>query len=283
VIEVLAGAAAFGILLVYEGIVGPPQRSRRSSLTRHVDELVNEAGVRGMTGMRLLWLCAGSALASFIIVAGISSSITVAAALALGAAAVPPTFVASRRRRRRRAFRDAWPDAIATLTASVRTGVALPEACATLVDRAPTELRGGFAAFTSAYRAGNTFRASLERLRFEFADPIADRVAAALSLAQDVGGTDLVRLLRTLGDFVRDDARVRKEIEARWSWTVVAARVAAAAPWFVLLLMSTRPEAAVAYNSPAGVATIGIGVIATVVGYRLMLRAARLPEERRLG
>jgi tight adherence protein B len=125
--------------------------------------------------------------------------------------------------------------------------------------------------------------AALDRLRTESADPVADRIVASLTLASEVGGTDLVRVLRTLADFVREDIRVRKEIEARWSWTVTAARVAAAAPWVVLLLMSTRPEAASAYNSAAGASVITAGAVASFVGYRLMLRAARLPEERRLG
>ena len=91
-----------------------------------------------------------------------------------------------------------------------------------------------------------------------------------------------MRVLRTLGNFVREDIRVRKEIEARWSWTVTAARVAAGAPWLVLLLMSTRPEAAIAYNSASGVVVVIAGAAATILGYRLMLRAARLPEDRRL-
>jgi tight adherence protein B len=115
------------------------------------------------------------------------------------------------------------------------------------------------------------------------ADPVADRVVTALVLAHEVGGTDLVRVLRTLVDFVREDLKVRQEIEARWSWTVTAARVAAAAPWLVLVMMSTRPETAMAYNSPSGVVVILIGAAATGLGYALMLRAARLPTERRLG
>ena len=85
-----------------------------------------------------------------------------------------------------------------------------------------------------------------------------------------------------MADFVREDLRVRKEIEARWSWTVTAARVAATAPWIILLLMSTRPEAAAAYNSSTGAAVIAGGAGATVLGYRLMLKAGSLPEERRL-
>jgi tight adherence protein B len=105
---------------------------------------------------------------------------------------------------------------------------------------------------------------------------------AALTLTYEVGGTELVRVLRSLSDFVREDLRVRKEIEARWSWTVTAARTAAAAPWLVLLMMASRPEAAAAYNSSIGAVVIGGGAIATIVGYRLMLRAARLPDERRL-
>jgi tight adherence protein B len=107
-------------------------------------------------------------------------------------------------------------------------------------------------------------------------------VVAALTIAHQVGGSDLVRVLRTLADFVREDLRARKEVEARWSWTVTAARVAAAAPWIVLAMMSTRPEAARAYGSATGVVVVSLGAIATVVGYRLMLRAARLPEDRRL-
>ena len=46
--------------------------------------------------------------------------------------------------------------------------------------------------------------------------------------------------------------------------------------------MSTRPEAAAAYNSSAGVTVVGAGAVLTITGYRLMLRAARLPDHRRL-
>jgi tight adherence protein B len=179
-------------------------------------------------------------------------------------------------------LREEWPDAIAGLIASIRAGISLPEACAGLAGRAGDGLRPGIDAFTATYRSSGSFAAALEQMRVTLSDPTADRIVVALALAHDVGGSDLVRVLRTLGDFVRDDLRVRKEIEARWSWTVTAARVAAAAPWAVLLLMSLRPEAARAYNSTSGVVIIVAGAAATIVGYRAMLRAARLPAERRL-
>jgi tight adherence protein B len=49
----------------------------------------------------------------------------------------------------------------------------------------------------------------------------------------------------------------------------------------VLFLLSTRPEAAAAYNSPSGVAVIVVGAALSIVAYRIMLGLGRLPEERR--
>lgn len=278
---VVPALAALGLVVIYNGLTIAPGPRRRPVMGR-LDRLAQESGVRHLTGSVLAAASMIAWLLTGIAVAGISGSGAVALALALGAAWIPFGLARSRRDRRRRAFRDVWPDAIATLIASVRAGVSLPESCLSLIDRGPQELRPGWLAFASSYRASGSFRIALGDLRKELADPIADRVAAALALTHEVGGTDLVRVLRTLGDFVREDIRVRKEIEARWSWTVTAARVAAGAPWLVLLLMSTRPEAAIAYNSASGVVVIVAGAVATILGYRLMLRAARLPEDRRL-
>lgn len=273
----VAGVAA---LATYQGLVQEPveMRSKRPLSGRVADLL----GVPAKSVLGTVAAGLGCALAAVVVVAGLSGALVPALAFAAAAAAAPVALVRARALRGRRRLRDAWPDALATLIAGVRAGVSLSESCAALATRGPEETRPAFASFAATLRATGSFPAALDRLRAELSDPVGDRVVAALAMAHEVGGTDLVRVLRTLADFVREDLRVRKEIEARWSWTVTAARVAAAAPWLVLLLMAARPEAARAYDSPAGVAVIGAGAAATVLGYRLMLRAARLPEERRL-
>lgn len=277
----ISALAAVGVLLVYDGIAGG-RSERRSGVWRRLDELARESGIAGFTAGRMI----GAAVASFAVAGFVAAALTgsgvVAGAIGMAAARAPFAMARARRHRRRARHREAWPDAIATLVASVRAGISLPEACSSLLERGPRELAYGFRAFRDSYRASGSFEAALRRLRDELTDPVADRVAIALQLAHEVGGTDLVRVLRTLGDFVREDLRVRKEIEARWSWTVTAARVAAAAPWAVLVLMALRPEAAAAYNTATGISVIAGGAAATVAGYRLMLRAARLPDQRRL-
>lgn len=278
----VAALAAMGLLLVFDGIARPARPPRRARLSRRLDALAAESGLRGLTGARLAALCAGAGTVGTIAAAGATGSAVVAFAAGLPLAAAPVSVARRRRELRRRRLREQWPDALAALVAGVRAGVSLPECCAALAERGPEGIRPGAAAFASTYRATGSFAAGLARLQDVLADPAADRVVAALRLAHEAGGTDLVRVLRALGDFIREDTRVRREIEARWSWTVTAARVAAAAPWVVLLLMGSRPEAARAYDSPAGALVIGGGALCTLVGYRLMLRAARLPEERRI-
>ncbi|MGH2747879.1 MAG: type II secretion system F family protein [Actinomycetota bacterium] len=278
---IIAGLAALGLLLLYDGLTSPPG-ARPPGVSRRVDRLAREAGLARASGATILLVMSAGSLISFVLVTGITRSAVVGTAFASLAAFLPISTLRARALRRRRRFRDAWPDAIGTLISAVRSGTSLGEACVSLSERGPDDLRPGFQAFGSTYRATGSLAASLDRLRERLADPIADRVVAALLIAHEVGGTDLVRVLRALGDFVREDGRVRKEIEARWSWTVTAARVASAAPWIVLLLMATRAEAARAYSSPEGALIIATGAAITLLGYRLMLRAGRLPEERRL-
>ena len=81
---------------------------------------------------------------------------------------------------------------------------------------------------------------------------------------------------------IREDLRTRGELEARQSWTVNGARLAVAAPWVVLALLSTRAQSAAAYNSATGVAVLVGGALACAVAYRLMVAIGRLPEDERL-
>jgi tight adherence protein B len=168
------------------------------------------------------------------------------------------------------------------MIAMIRSGSSLAEACVALAHRGPDELQPGFLEFTSTYRATANFKSAVASVRDALQDPIADRVLVALLLANEVGGNDLVNLLSSICNAVREDLRVRDEVEARWSWNIAAARVAAGAPVVVLLLMSTQPQAASAYGSAGGITVIAMCALATAIGYLLMLRAARLPEERRL-
>lgn len=245
-------------------------------------DLLTQGGMTGVSPSAFVATCAGMGLAVFVVLWAVTGAPPIAACFAIMAAAAPSVYVQARARRRRAALRELWPDVVDDLTSGVRAGLSLPEALIALSERGPERLRGEFAQFARDYRASGRFTESLDLLKDRLADPVADRLVEALRITRDVGGTDLGRLLRTLSRFLRDDLRARGELEARQSWTVNGARLAAAAPWVVLALLSSRAATVEAFNSAIGVAVLAIGGAASLVAYRLMVRLGRLPEDLRV-
>lgn len=200
---------------------------------------------------------------------------------AVAGAATPFMWLRARRLRLLRSRRGLWPDVCDLLIASVRAGMSLPDAVTSLASSAPAPLRPAFTAFARDLAASGHFESSATRLKTVLADPIADRIVETLRMARQVGGTELVPVLRALARSVRADATLRAEVEARQSWIRGAAVLGVVAPWAILALLALRPEGARAYSSPEGVALVASGALVSFVAYRIMLRIGRLPEARR--
>lgn len=270
-----------GLLLVISPVLWPRRGSvRRAALPGIRDRLV-QAGLERVSPATVLVV---SVLLGVVAGAAVFGAVRVgvlAGAAAVVASTVPWFVIGARARQRRRATRVVWPDVVDHLVSTVRSGLALPDGLATLATAGPETLRPAFAAFAAQYRLTGNFAQCLDDLKPRLADPVADRILETLRMAREVGGGELTTVLRNLGASLRQEAAIRSEVEARQSWTVNAARLGVAAPWIVLLLLATRPEAAAAYNSVAGVVLIVAGLAVSVVAYRIMLALGRLPEERR--
>jgi tight adherence protein B len=278
---VLGLVLGVGVLLAVSPWLYPRENSRRAASGGRLRERLVQAGLERVS-----------------VAAFVAASVIVAVALAATAfalipvvpigfvagvvgLALPVVLVTRRARLRREAARVVWPDVVDHLVSAVRSGLALPDAVVTLARTGPPMARSAFVEFEADYRATGDFSLCLDRLKDALADPIADRIIETLRMSREVGGTELTTVLRNLAGYLRQDAAVRSEVQARQSWVVVAARLGVAAPWIVLLLLSTRPEAAAAYNSAAGAALVGVGAVLTLVAYRIMIAVGRLPQERR--
>ena len=271
-----------GLLLVWRFFTSPPTVRTRRHTDRSLEQLLRGAGIATVTPLGLLTLSVLGASAVGAAVFAVSRTLPVAVVFALMAAYCPVSVVKGRFERRRRELADVWPEAVDNLASAIRAGLSLPEALTQLGERGPESLRPAFRRFGGDYLATGRFGDCLDRLKEDLADPVGDRVVAALRIARDVGGGDLGRMLRSLSRFLRDDARTRSELEARQSWVVNGARLAVASPWAVLLALSMQPEVIGRYSSGAGVLILGVGATACWLAYRLMVRLGRLPQERRV-
>ncbi len=207
--------------------------------------------------------------------------LAVAGVAGVVAVLLPFAVIAARARGRRRARRAAWPDLVDHLVSGLRAGQPLAESVGSLATVGSLESREAFLLFEREVQASGAVSPALDTLKERLADPVGDRLVETLRMAREVGGAELPTVLRNLAASLRAELAVRAEAEARQSWVVGAARLGVAAPWVVLLLLGSRPEAASAYNSPLGLLVLGIGLVVTIVAYRLMVALGRLPEERR--
>lgn len=269
-----------GLLLVLLGVTSPASGQKReaSRLTR----LIDRSGLERVTPGALAGACAGLGIIGGFVILVMTSLPSAGLLGAIVLAYVPILILRRRARQRAKALRSCWPDTVDLLASAVKAGLSLPEAVVDLAVRGPEPLRPAFARFAAEYRATGSFDQALAVLTVVLRDPVADRVILSLATAREVGGTDLGRVLATLSDFVRQDARSRGDIEARQSWTVNAARVAVAAPWITLLLLCTRPEAVAAYRTPTGTLILVVAALLSVVAYRVMIAFGRLPDEPRV-
>lgn len=277
---VLGMTSALAVGLLWWWCINPEWTKpvRRSKLR----DLLADAGLPQWSPTRLLVACAALALLAGVVMYSISQSVVIAVVAAAIVSGSPIAWVRHLQRHRQAALRRVWPDAIEHLASGVRAGLSLPEALGQLGAGGPEELRSAFVSFSGDYRSSGSFSLSLDLLKARLADPVGDRVVETLRLAREVGGSELGRLLRTLASFLRDESRVRGELESRQSWTVNAARLAVAAPWVLLVLLATRPEAVAAYNSAVGVIVLLTGACVSFLAYRLMMRIGRLPVEERV-
>jgi len=281
----LGTTLGLGLLMMATPLLWPERRRRSVSapsrpLARLRDRL-DRAGLDRVPLPAFLALSCVTAVSGFAL-GGALSGVSAVAIAAAAAGLVAPLLIAGWRARAvRRGHRGAWPDVVDHLVSAVRSGASLPDAVSSLSRVGPSDLRVAFAAFERDYAATGNFSASVDGVKERLADPTADRILEILRMSREVGGSELTAVLRNLSSYLRQEAAIRGEAEARQSWVVSAAKLAVAAPWLVLVLLSTRPEAAAAYNSSGGGLLIAGGVAVSVVAYQAMLRLARLPEERR--
>jgi tight adherence protein B len=273
-----------GLLLIWRSGPRAPRRQLRTSpsANERVAELLAQAGYVSVRPQQLYAVCVASGVIGFILVAGVSRAPTIGFAFGSFVGYAPVALVRRRRRQRATELRDVWPDVVDNLASAVRAGLSLPESLAQVAVRGPRALQPAFSAFAADYRATGRFGDCLDRLKAALADPTGDRVVESVRVAREVGGSDLGRLLRTLSQFLRDDARTRAELETRQGWTVGAARLALAAPWLILAMLSLRPDAVAAYDTAMGTAVLAGGAAISLTAYRIMLRIAALPESERV-
>ena len=222
----------------------------------------------GLLGFGFTWAIAGAWV--------------VAAVPAIVIALLPRAYFSRQRSRRLAETVQAWPDGLRDLTASIQAGRSLPQAVEEMPVTGPPALREAFARFSTLNQMFGT-RAALESIKDDLADPTSDRVIEILTMAHERGGSTVTSILIDLAEAITQDLRTIEEIRTAELEQKINARAVFALPWLVLVLITARGGPfREFYQSPAGVATVILGGILSLIGLLIVTRLGREPAEPRV-
>lgn len=280
---ILSLLLAVGLLLVFLSATtrwapARDEQSRPSTLRAFLDR--NGAGQVGVRDFVLLSTAAGMALA----LAGqlaLGWAMVSAAAFLLGLT-LPAWYLTNRHQRERTEKQSALAEAVDSLRSAVRAGMSVEEVLASLARSGPEVLRPPLTDLVRDLRVSG-FEEAIRRAREPIADPVFDMVAAALLMSHRVGGRNLSTVLEALSRSVRQTIQVEQELRAHQAKNVLSARIIAALPLaLILIIRGLNPAYLDVFSSATGQAILALCLLSVAVGYAGMLRATRLPGEERV-
>jgi len=223
-----------------------------------------------------------SASVSTAVVLLISRSVSIALAFGILATAIAFLAIRTKNNINEAAMTAAWPEVIDHLMSGIQSGLSLTESLTGLSTRGPEVLRPAFTQFKATLYESGDVGQTIQELKSKFAHHGSDQIFEALIISKALGGSELLQILRSLGDFLRQDLALRREIEVKHGWVKNSAHLSAIAPWVLLLMLSTQPSTAAAYSTATGVMILGTGLVMTGIAYFWMNRLGRLPQTPRI-
>ncbi len=207
----------------------------------------------------------------------LTSSEAISIAIATLSAALPFLIGRGRNLKRQREQEVAWPEAIDSLVSALQAGISIPEALTQLALHGPKVLRPSFAQIQSNLLSVGNFEQVLLKEKKRLDSAISDQVFETLIISKDFGGKDANNALRLLAEFVREDIAVAEEIRTKFGWIRNSALLATAAPWLLLILLSTQDSTVEIYSTPSGALVLSLGVVMTATAYIWMEKVGSLP------
>lgn len=217
-------------------------------------------------------------LSVFLVAFIVTSSKTIAGAISSLSTAIPFMINKYRAQARVRSKELAWPEAIDSLVSALQSGLSITDSLMGLAERGPLVLRDSFVRIRVGLQQGEVFESVLKREKAALNSAISDQVFETLVLAKDFGGRDSNNALRLLAEFIREDLDVVEEIRTKFGWIRNSAALATAAPWILLILLSSQSSTVAAFSTSAGIQVLSIGVVMTAVAYLWMERVGTLPQ-----
>jgi tight adherence protein B len=190
--------------------------------------------------------------------------------IGIGVAGFCLEMISMRAKARRRLLAALWPEVIDSLISAAAAGISIPESFAELSLEGPKVLRPHFVNLMRTFDSGVSMSQVLLGLKAELGEVHADRLIELTRVVIEAGGEGYVSSLKSQSHLTREDLALWGELESKQGWVSGTAKLAVAAPWLIVAMLSTRPENAAAYQSAEGTLILLVGLLVSIFAYRLI-------------
>lgn len=235
---------------------------------------VEQAGLTGSRGVLAAGVIAPAAVfAAFQDLVGVW---VLSLAAALGLLALEIEALGVRARRRARQIEQEWPSVIESLQSAAQSAMTILDSLRDLGESSHLLVARDFAEVCAACDRGTSLDLALERLKSNFGLASCDLTIETLRLVNAAGGVGFVSALSHQAAAIRELSLLNEQIRAKQGWVLGTAKIAVAAPWLIVLMLATRPENVLNYNSLQGSTVLLAGLVASILALRLISLIGKL-------
>lgn len=211
--------------------------------------------------------CCGSVVLAVLLILLTGSPVVGILLAALAGWLAMRLIVSTRITRRRAAFADQLPDMLQVLAGSLQSGFSLPQALDAVVREDTQPIAGEFSRALAETRIGGELEVALERVADRMDSKDLRWSVMAIRIQRSVGG-NLVEVLRTTGETMRERASIRRHVRALSAEGRLSAYILIALPILVgaFLFLTRDSYMHPLYTTPFGLAMLTGGVVLVVLG-----------------
>ena len=246
-----------------------------------IENLLIQAGYQSIQPAQFVLLLLGGLATAIVILAVITKSLLISIAVCVCVGAQLLESFQSRVAAENQKANTQWPKYLDSIHSATWAGATLEQALLDSISSAPAKHSWALLEFEKDHNSGIAFNDSLDNLKARLANPIADRFIEITRLASASGGRGYLIALRAQSLQLRLENSTWSEINVKQNWVLGTAKLAVLAPWLILVLLSLRPETAIAFQSESGLAVLALGTFASLLAFRLIKTLGKLPPRQR--
>jgi len=168
------------------------------------------------------------------------------------------------------------------LSSSLAAGLPLDEASAYLTRHGSPHHRARWLKLHSRLVAGLPLQSALHDFKVGSADAWSDQLCEIVMACEVYNSSLLSNEIIDQAAFMRQAGDLLVDAKRRLSAAKSIAWLALAAPWLLVLMLSSRTENRQVFLQPQGLAILAIGVVASALAFQISKRIATLPEMNRV-